>query len=383
MTIFLLCLFNMEFSCIRDDLLFGVKTVSRALGIRSNMPILAGIKLETKGNLLKLYATDLERAIQASIPIENHGGDEAVVINGDIFSKITGMLPDEPVKMHTLGDKVELVCGGATFDLLTLPLEDYPEIPPIPSNKLCTLEKEKLQRGLDKTTFAALSPRETSRLSLTGVDMVFSKNSLKLVATNGYRLALVEEAFAEPISVEGEYLVSADSLKDLGQILSQLHDEQVEIYQQDSNLFFKADGVVFTARLIAEEYPDFDKVIPRENKIGLVLDRRAFLEALQRAAVTAAEESGAVILKAEQNKLSISSSSAEKGEAEEVLNLIKPTEAITISFKAEYLIDALKRMDSSEVTFWLADAESAGLLEPSGEAEPSGFIYVCMPIRME
>jgi len=376
-----------EFSCSRDELWFGVKTAGRALGAGGGMPILSGIKLQVKEDRLTLQATDLERAISCTIPVENREGSEAheALVNGEILAKVANRLPQEEVVVRTVEEKVELVCGGVKIDLFTMPLEDYPEIPQLPEGKVCSLPREGFLRGLDQTTFAALSARETSRLSLTGVDMILQEDKLRLVATNGYRLALKEEPLNEPpTGGGGEYLVSSDSLKELMGILAQLDAEQVELYrdEQGQNLFFVADNVIFVTKLLQEEYPDFERVIPRENKIALKLERLAFLEALQRAEITAAEESGAVILEAEGEKLSISSSSAEKGEAQEVLKLLGPTEPIKISFKAEYLIDALKKMDSAEVTFRLDDPESAGLLEPAAE-EDTGFLYVCMPIRMD
>jgi len=375
----------MEFSCGRDEMVFGVKVAGRALGRATSMPILTGIKLETQGNQLNLYATDLERAIWCSVPIENSGGDEVVVLNGELLSKIANTLPADKLTVKTVKGtgKVEIVCGGATFDLFMLPKEDYPEIPTLPAKRICQLAKPQLERALELTTFSAHMARDTSRLSLTGVDLVLEKNSLKMVATNGYRLALKEEKLESAASVEGEFLAAADSLRDLASILSQLKAEQVELYQSDNYLFFKSGPVVFVARLIDEEYPDFDKVVPRDNTIGLLLDRQVFLNALQRAQITAAEESDAVILNASGTKLQLSSQAAEKGEAQETLELKKKISEVKISFRAEYLIDALKRVKSEEVTLWLADAESAGLLEPSESEDDRGFLYVCMPIRMD
>jgi len=350
------------------------------------MPILGGIKLEVSDNRLTLQATDLERAIICTIPVENlteGGAPQAVLVNGEILSKVAGRLPPGEVAVRTVEERVELSCGGVKIDLLTMPLEDYPEIPKLPEKMSCSIPKEQLQRGLEQTTFAALSARETSRLSLTGVDMILQGDKLRLVATNGYRLALREEPLETPPTEEGEYLVSSDSLKELLAILGQVEAERVELYEDEGkrNLFFKAGEVIFAAKLLQEEYPDFERVIPRGNRIGLQLDRLAFLEALQRAEITAAEESGAVILEVSEGgeTLAVSSQSAEKGAAEEVLKLLRPSEPIKISFKAEYLIDALKRIDSEEITLWLEDPESAGLLEP---VPPGGFTYVCMPIRM-
>jgi DNA polymerase-3 subunit beta len=378
----------MDFICDKAALLSSVRIVSKALGSGTSMPILSGMKFSVKGNQLELATTDLEKAICCSIPIENRkleaeieGAElqpEEVVLNGHIVVKITHRLGGDKVEFRTVGEKVEMRCGPSVFDLFTLPLEDYPEIPSLPKEKVCSLAVERFQKWLEQTTFAALSAKETTRLNLTGVDVVLERGKLRLVATNGYRLALVEESV--PLEAEGEYLISADSLKDLNNILSQVEGEEVEVYQEGSQIFFVADLVIFMAKLIEEEYPDFDKVIPRENKIGLFMSRKDFLEALQRAEITAAPESGAVVLETAGETLRISSSASDKGEAEESISLLRAAEKIKVSFKAEYLIDALKRMESKEVTFWLGGPESAGLLEPS---EAKGFIYVCMPIRMD
>lgn len=375
----------MEFSCGRTEFLSGVKMVSRALGRATSMPILAGIKLETKRNQVTLYATDLERAIWCSLPIENRGGDEALVLNGELVVKIANTLPADTVTVKTIPGtgKVEITSGGATFDLFRLSLEDYPEVPSLPEKPICVLGKSQLERSLELVAYAALPARETSRLSLTGVNMVLERETLKVVATNGYRLALKAERLAQKASREGEFLVAADSMRDLASVLAQVDAETVEIYQADNYLFFKAGSVVFVGRLIEEAYPDFEKVIPKENPIGVSLERKRFLEALQRAQITAAEESDAVILTVENSLVRVSSQAAEKGETHEELPLKKKAKPIKISFRAEYLIDALKRLESDEVTLWLADAESAGLLEPGDSEADQGFLYVCMPIRMD
>ncbi len=375
----------MEFSCGRDEFLMGVKVVSRALGRATSMPILAGLKLETKKNQLMLYATDLERAIWCSVPVENRGGDEAIVLNGELLVKIANTLPAETFELKTISGtgKVEIVSGGATFDLFRLSLEDYPEVPTLPKEPICILGKKQLERSLELVAYAALSARETARLSLTGVNIVLEQETLKVVATNGYRLALKAESLVQKASREGEFLVAADSLRDLSGILSQVDAEHVELYQSENYLFFKAGSVVFVGRLIEEAYPDFEKVIPKENPIGITVERKLFLEALQRAQITAAEESDAVILSVEGTTLRLSSQAAEKGEAHETIPLKKKAQPVKISFRAEYLIDALKRLQSDEVKLWLADAESAGLLEPGESEADQGFLYVCMPIRMD
>jgi DNA polymerase-3 subunit beta len=375
----------MEFSCGRSEFLSGVKTVSRALGRATSMPILAGMKLETKRDQLTLYATDLERAIWRSVPIKNHDGDEAIVLNGELLFKIANALPADTVVLKTIAGtgKVEITSGGATFELFRLSLEDYPEVPLLPGQPICVVGKKQLERSLELVAYAALSSRETSRLSLTGVNMVLEGDTLKVVATNGYRLALKAERLPQKAAREGEFLVAADSLKDLASILGQLDAETVEIFHSENYLFFKVGSTVFVGRLIEEAYPDFEKVIPKDNPIGIAVERKLLLDALARAQITAAEESDAVILSVEDGRLRVSSQAAEKGETHEELPLKKKAKPIKISFRAEYLIDALKRLESDSVTLWLADAESAGLIEPADSEADQGFLYVVMPIRMD
>jgi DNA polymerase-3 subunit beta len=197
----------MEFSCGRSEFLSGVKTVSRALGRATSMPILAGMKLETKRDQLTLYATDLERAIWRSVPIKNHDGDEAIVLNGELLFKIANALPADTVVLKTIAGtgKVEITSGGATFELFRLSLEDYPEVPLLPGQPICVVGKKQLERSLELVAYAALSSRETSRLSLTGVNMVLEGDTLKVVATNGYRLALKAGRLPQKAAREGEF----------------------------------------------------------------------------------------------------------------------------------------------------------------------------------
>ena len=381
----------MDLVCLKNDLVFGVRLASHALGTRSSMPILAGLKLEIEGNQLRLQATDLERAVRCEIPIENKGGNESIVLNGSVFNQIASHLPpDERISLTSKADdgtSILVRCGEVTFDLPTLPADDYPEISPLPSTKTATVSIAQFQRGLNQTVFAAKKAGQTTRLNLTGVNLVLKSDHLKLVTTDGYRLAM-KTIEIKDTQEEGEYLVDASVLTDLDRVLSQLQADSVDIYKGEGQLFFHAAGVTFMARTIAEEFPDFDRVIPKNNKISLVFDRKSLLEALQRIEITAAEDSGAISMKAtpEESAVVVASSSRDKGEAEERVRLQNvPTEGIQISFNASLVIDGLKHLASDEVVFWLAAPLQAALMEPAGEKIPAsdhGFLYVCMPVNL-
>ncbi len=381
----------MDLVCQKNDLVFGVRLASHALGTRSSMPILAGLKLEIEGNQLRLLATDLERAVRCEIPIENKAGDESIVLNGSVFNQIASHLPpDERISLTSKaedGTSIQVRCGEVTFDLPTLPAEEYPEMAPLPSSKTASVSIAQFQRGLNQTVFAAKKAGQTTRLNLTGVNLVLKSDHLKLVTTDGYRLAM-KTLPIQDTKEEGEYLIDGGILSDLDRVLSQLQADTVELYRGEGQLFFQAAGVTFMARTIAEEFPDFDRVIPKNNQISLIFDRKALLEALQRIEITAAEDSGAVSMEALPNESAVivASSSRDKGEAEERVRLQNvPTEGIKIAFNASLVIDGLKHLASDEVGFWLAAPLQAALMEPAGEKIPDsdhGFLYVCMPVNL-
>ena len=381
----------MDLVCLKNDLVFGVRLASHALGTRSSMPILAGLKLEIEGNQLRMLATDLERAVRCEIPIENKAGDESIVLNGSVFNQIASHLPpDERISLTSKsedGTSIQVRCGEVTFDLPTLPADDYPEIAPLPAAKTATVAISQFQRGLNQTVFAAKKSGQTTRLNLTGVNLVLKSDHLKLITTDGYRLAM-KTIDIEDTREEAEYLIDASVLTDLDRVLSQLQADTVDIYKGEGQLFFQAAGVTFMARTIAEEFPDFDRVIPKNNSISLIFDRKTLLDALQRIEITAAEDSGAISMKAmpEESAVVVASSSRDKGEAEERVRLQNvPTQGIEISFNASLVIDGLKHLASDEVGFWLEAPLAAALMEPAGEKIPAsdhGFLYVCMPVNL-
>jgi len=377
----------MQIICARDDLTFGVRTVSYALSVRSSMPILGGIRLHASEDGLQLGATDLERSIQCEIPAKV-GAQGAVVCPGQVLAQLSTRLPEHEVTLGESEGKARLQCGEAEFELLVHSADEFPELPTPPDSVLCRVARESLIQAIAQSAFAALKASETTRLALTGVDLLIREGTLKFAATNGYRLSVKQIDVLELADgQDGTYLVDAQILNDLQRVLSSLGSEEVQIYEDQGYLHFRAGPVLFSTRLVQEQFPDFERVIPKDSEFGLLLPRETLLETLRRVEITAAEESGAVTLKVtpKETAVEISSASKEKGAGKERVRLAKPAEKeLEIAFRAEYLIDALRRMNSDQVALWLSAPDRAGLIEPAGEISPEdeGFLYVCMPVRL-
>lgn len=372
----------------REDLEFGVRTVSHALGGRTAMLILSGIRLATLNNEVEFAATDLERAIRCRVPaqVESRG---TVILPGQVLSQLVGRLPEVPeVRIQALDAQVRVTSGPATFELPILPAEDYPQLPEPTTDAVGQIPTVQLLQAIAQTAFAALKASETTRLALTGVDIVLKEGSAKFAATNGYRLAIKRvPVLGLPERYEGSILVDAGIMTDLHRVLSSFTTENTTIYAESGQIHFQAGPVTFSSRLIQEQFPDFERVIPKDNQIGLFLPREEFLDTLRRTELFAAEESGAVTLRAtaQTTTLEVSAASRERGKSQETVELVRPpARGIEIAFKAEYLIDALRRMESDQVALWLSAPERAGLLEPAGDiaSADEGFLYVCMPVRL-
>ncbi len=377
----------MQIVCARDDLTFGVRTVSYALSPRSSMPILGGIRLCATEAGLQLGATDLERSIQCEV-LAKVGAQGAIVCPGQVLAQLSTRLPEHEVTLGESDGKARLQCGEADFELLVHAADEFPELPTPPEAVLCRVARDSLIQGIAQAAFAALKASETTRLALTGVDLLIRDGTLKLAATNGYRLSVKQIDVLELADGhDGTYLVDAQILNDLQRVLSSLGSDEVQIYEDQGHLHFRAGPVLFSTRLVQEQFPDFERVIPKDSEFGLLLPRETFLETLRRVEITAAEESGAVTLKVtpKETAVEISSASKEKGAGKERVRLAKPADkGLEIAFRAEYLIDALRRMNSDQVALWLSAPDRAGLIEPAGEIKPEdeGFLYVCMPVRL-
>lgn len=375
---------KVNFTCKTKDLIYGMDIVKRSLGTGRDMPILSGVRLEISEGELKLTSTDLEMSSRCTILISNLAEPSTVILKGDVLSKITQRIPESgEVKLASDPEedqKVELSSGPINFDLFQMSTEDFPDIAQLPDEPVVEIDASDFKSAIKQTTFAALKTKETTRLSLTGVNTIIGSERMKMVATNGYRMAIKTFSLSGT-EEERTLLIESTALSELDRILSQVDSDTLKLYASKSEVFFVAGDVVFSDKLIMEEFPEFEAVIPQDNELPLKVDRDMILDTLTRAEITASEESGAVKLISEEGSegLTIYSSSPEKGELEEIVDLEEPGKGdVTISFKAEFLIDALRRMNSDLVVLWLQDSETAGLLEPS--EENGDFIYVCMPI---
>ncbi len=365
----------MKINCQRQDFLEGVRVVQNAL-TSITLPILSHILMTARGERVNLAATNLETTIQASFPSQVLEEGE-ICLPGNKLFQILRELPPSGVSLTTEDTKAAIKCEKSLFHLLGLEAAEFPEIPKLGEGKEFILGREKLKEMIQKTIFAAST--DETRQNLNGVYLEIEEKEVKMVTTDGRRLAFIRTS--EP-SLEVAPIQIIVPLRGLQQLLRVMEKgEKVRVGAGKSQIFFRMENILLISQLVEAKFPNYREVIPKEHKIAIMADRDELLAASKRVALLAEEKSRLLKFKLKENLLSISAISPETGYAYEELMVVREGEGdIQIGFNSTYLLDVLKVIDSGKVSLELTDSVSPGVIRP---AESKDYIYVIMPIRTE
>jgi DNA polymerase-3 subunit beta len=241
-----------------------------------------------------------------------------------------------------------------------------------------------LRTLIGKTIFAISS--EESRYTLNGALMVLKAESITMVATDGHRLAHIENNTAKFSGVSGELktLVPKKAMAELNSLLQSGDVDNIEFAKDDSTLFFRIGQRVLTSRQLTGQFPNYEAVLPRDNNKSVALKCDDLASAIQRVAQFADERSGAIRLKLDKNELRLSSSSTETGESEDSIEVSYDSDPMVIGFNSQYLLDFLKVVGatSAGVRLELKDSQSAGQLRPDDAGDEYKYRYIVMPMRI-
>lgn len=358
-----------------------LKTLQRIQGIvekRNTMPILSNVLLEATDRKVNVTATDLEVFIKdsadAEIPEEG-----SVTINARKLFEIIKELPDALVNVTSNKDSKVTVKGGkARFNIMGLPSKDFPVFPAVEESRLEGIEKETLKEMIDRTAFA-VSTDET-RYNINGFFLEKDDPIIRMVTTDGHRLSLIEKKAAMGISADGKNSVLLPR-KGVLEIRKLLDEGEGKFFLNISqkNAVMKKDGTLINVRLLEGEFPDYKKVIPRENDKSITADKNELLASLKRVSILSSDKIKGVKFKFSKKKLELSSSSPDIGDATEEVDIDYDGEDIEMAFNAKYLIDMMEVIDEDKVEIRLKDPLSPGLVRPSGTPD---YTYVIMPMRL-
>jgi DNA polymerase III subunit beta len=368
----------MNLTITKEQLLNGLQAVQNVVSTRTTLPILSNVLMRAEGNRLEFTATDLDVTVSCAVEASVKKGGSVTLPVKKLFG-IARELAGGEIEMEVDEKNVCSVRSGPSFyKIHGLSADEFPPMTKFKEDKKVTVTQDKLKGMMKKTSFAIST--DEARYVLNGIFISLKDHKMTIVATDGRRLALVDEEVDVSDKSQGEFIIPSKAvnelnrlLQDKGEVTIKYAENQAEFTLQDEKGF----TVVIVTKLIEGNYPNYRQVIPAETKERITLPREEFLHALKRAEIMTSEKANSVKLTFGKHNLAITANSPEVGEARESIAVNYQGKEIAIAFNPKYMIDPLNALTDDEVFIELIDELSPGVLKINGP-----FLYVVMPMRL-
>ena len=367
----------MKFTISRDALLKPLNLVAGVVERRQTLPILANVLMVLEGDRLSLTGTDLEVELVGRVQLAGAGDSGEVTVPARKLVDICKSLPDgSDIQFAVQDSKVTVKSGRSRFTLSTLPSREFPNVEDSLGTHQFKIKQGQLKRLIDRTAFAMA--QQDVRYYLNGMLWELSGGRLKVVATDGHRLALC--TLPEKLNAEGDTQVILPR-KGVLELARLLLDEAAEVVIVIGRNHIRAttNDFTFTSKLVDGKFPDYQRVLPRSPNKIVVGSRLELRQAFTRTAILSNEKYRGVRLKLTDNSLDIVANNPEQEEAEEAVPVQYEGDSLEIGFNVSYLLDVLGVLSGEEVKLSLSDPNSSALLEESEEGDS---LYVVMPMRL-
>ncbi|MCF0136669.1 MAG: DNA polymerase III subunit beta [Lachnospiraceae bacterium] len=367
----------MNIVCNRNDLLKAVGTVSKAVSVRTTMPILEDILLDGSGDTLTLLGNDLEMGIQTSIEavVRTEG---SVAVNARMFGEIIRRLPDEDVKIETTNEgQMSIECARSKFTMGTLSGKDFPRLPEIKKEQEIMINQAVLRDMISNTIFS-IAPENSGRPVLTGELFDVRDGNLYIVAVDGFRISMKKT----PVISSNNFKVTipGKALSEICKILDSEEESVATMVFTGKHAMFNINRTVVLTRLLEGNFLDYERNLSMDFKTKISVSRKDLLDSVDRAALISRESKNSPIrLEIDENKMVITSN-AETGTAREEVEVdMKEGEPLNIAFNPKYYMDALKAISDDTIIINFSSALTPCIIE--GE-EGGDYKYFILPIRL-
>lgn len=374
----------MQLEIEKAHLVRGLSRIQAIVEKRSTMPILANVLITaTKGKKegrIELAATDLEIGVRGShtAKVKEEG---TLTVSAKKLYDIAKELPNQPVQMSITDTyTLNIKCGRTKFSLAGTDATEYPDIAEINPKNLATVSAPALSDMIDKTIYAAST--DESRYNLNGVYLEVDKKTekIRMVATDGHRLALVEREGGDFLGkLEKGIIIPRKGLAELKRLLDEDDTAELQIGFEGNSILIRKAEVSLLMRLIEGEFPNYSQVLPKESGVSITTPTQNIIRAIRRVALLSAERSRAIKVILSQGLLTITATNPDLGEAQEELDITYDGEELEIGFNATYLLDALNSTGAKETRLNIGGVNSPAEIQAS---EPDGARAVVMPMRL-
>ena len=369
----------MRFTITREKLQEALNAVAASVPSKTTLPVLANILVETTDRGIRLSGTDLDIAVSTEVPADVEASG-ATTIPAKKLAEIARELPPSPVRITTSGEqRATLECGRSKFKLLGLPRDEFPTFPSVKFSESWRVKSGDLHKLIGHTIFAVST--EESRPILNGVLWELRPGYMRMVATNGHRLARMEvPSGATADAGATDLIVPPKALDQIRRLFPA--EEELEIGRGENHIGFRSPFTAVYTRLIEGPYPSYDQVIPKDNDKYAICDKQSLVSALKRMSVVASDQTHRIKMAFNAGMVKFSVQTPDLGEAQDELPVRYTGDPLDIGFNASYLLEILRYMPSDEVKMTFRAPERAATIEPEGWDDPSKYLCLVMPLRL-
>ena len=375
----------MKFRVERDALADAVAWAARSLSTRPTIPVLAGLLLSVDGSQLSISGFDLEASTEIDLEV-TAGADGQALVSGRLLAEITRSLPPHPVDVTVDGSRLTIACGSAKFTLPTMPVEDYPKLPVMPSTA-GTVDSAEFANAVGQVAIAA--GRDDTLPMLTGVRLEIEGDQLTLAATDRYRLAVRELTWtpSAPDAASAQVLVPARTLADAAKSLAGSDALTLALASSGNT----GEGIIgftgtsggrasrATTRLLDATFPAYRSLLPTEWSSTAEVEVASLVEAVKRVALVA-DRNAPVRMEFADGSVALTAGGDDEGRAEENLEVRYEGEQLTTAFNPQFLLDGLGALSTGTARLLFTSSNKPVVLRPSGEG--TEYTYLIMPVRL-
>jgi DNA polymerase-3 subunit beta len=370
----------MKLQILQENLEKAVSLTSRFASSRAQLPILGNILFSTKKSKIYISSTNLEisASVQVGAKIEEEG---EISIPAKVISELVANLPKETVILSAEKEQLKVSVSGFASTVLGMNSTDFPKIPnTVDKDRSIAFSQAEIIKALGQVLFAAST--DETRPILTGVLFLFGKNSLSLVATDGFRLSRKTLSLKVGKIVTDNVVIPKGVLSELSRTTSEDEEILFGVQEKEKQVIFGMGNTVLTSRLLEGEYPDFDKIIPKSSSIKILLDKEEFMRAVKLASIFARESANIVKIKVFKDSINVSAESGTAGSQETKVDakIDSAEKDFEIAFNCRFIEDFLHSVVGEEVKMEFSSISAPGVFTDTSD---SSYLHLIMPVKVQ
>lgn len=362
----------MKLKVSRDILLSSIQTVQNVVSAKATLPILSNVLMDARKAKLKLNATDLDIGISCEIPVETIE-EGSITIPAKRFSDIIKEMPSGDILIYAKkNNQIDIEGESCRFKLNGLPKEEFPKFPDFKDKEVICIAQKLLKNMLELTSFSV--SHEEARYVLNGVLLEISDSTIRMVATDGRRLAKVEKKLSTSIKKDVSVIIPIKAIQEISRNLKDEGD--VSFIVGANQVLFDIDGILIATRVIEGDFPNYNQVIPKPAKNKITVNTQELLSSIKRANLLATPDFQAVKFEIFPDKMVISKTTPDVGESREEISVEYGGQEMVVGFNPHFLIDFLKNIEQEYIDMELLGADKPAVMRLGD------YLYLALPMRI-